>query len=138
MDAAIKILRILQFALLASIVVYVGLATVLSTSPGRPPAPIILIALTFLSVMNVVVILVMRRVFVSKAEEILRNNPEDAGALMRWRGGYIVTYAIAESVALYGLVLHFLGFTHVEVTPFFLAGFVLLVFFSPRRPARAG
>ncbi len=137
MDVAVRVLRILQFALLASIVLYVGLAAILSTPPGRPPAPILLIALTFLAVMNVLVIMVMRRVFVSKAEEILRTNPEDAGALMRWRSGYIVTYAIAESVALYGLVLHFLGFTHVEVTPFFLAGFVLLVFFPPRRPASA-
>ncbi len=136
MDAAIKILRILQFALLASIIVYVALVVV-GTSAGRTPAPVIFVAFTFIAITNVIVILAMRKLLVSKAEEILRANPQDVGALMRWRSGYIVTYAFAEAVALFGLVLHFLGFTLIQVAPFFLAGFVIIVFFGPRRPGDA-
>jgi len=137
MDAALKVLRIFQFALLASILLYILVAAAIGTPGGKTPAPVILIALTFFAVVNVVVILVMRRVLVRKAEDTLRANPEDATALMRWRSGYILTYAIAEAIALFGLVVHFLGFSLLQSAPFFLAGFVVIVFFGPRRPAAA-
>jgi F0F1-type ATP synthase membrane subunit c/vacuolar-type H+-ATPase subunit K len=76
----------------------------------------------------------VRRLFVLRAEVTLAAQPEDATALNRWRAGYIITYALCEAMALFGLVLRVLGFTLSEVTPFYLVGFVLILVFTPRRP----
>jgi hypothetical protein len=132
-----RILRILQFALLASLVLYALVAATLNPPRSSSPAPLVFFGLTFLSVVNVAVILFIRRLMVSRAEATLRESPEDAAALMRWRSGYIVIYAAAEGIALFGLVLHFVGYRLVEVAPFFVAGFILLLFYAPRRPANA-
>ena len=65
------------------------------------------------------------------AESLLAGHPEDTKALRKWRQGYIVIYILAEAVALYGVVLHFIGFAAVRVGPFFVAGFTLILFFRP-------
>lgn len=94
--------------------------------------PIILRALTVVAISIVILIFVMRRIQVLPAESVLQINPEDAKGLARWRQGYLVTYTLSLSIALYGLVLHFFGFPLSKVAPFFLAGFALIVFFGPR------
>lgn len=68
------------------------------------------------------------------SEEVLATNAMDAVAVRRWQTGQLITYAFAEAIALYGLVLHFLGFTHIEVVPFLVVGFLLILFFQPRLP----
>jgi len=42
-----------------------------------------------------------------------------------------------ESIVLYGVVLHFIGFTFAHISPLLIAGFVLMSFFSPRRPVES-
>ena len=79
-------------------------------------------------------IFLLRRVMVIRAERILAHNAEDSVSLNRWRAGYIVTFALSEAIALYGFVLRFLSFSLAQVMPFYVTGFVLLVFFRPRRP----
>ena len=137
MDSAVRVLRALQVALLVSILLYLVLAMRLPTPTPAGTAPVVLAALGFLAVMNVGIIFVLRRVLVRRSEAILGNNPEDRLALMHWRGGHIATYAVAESIALFGLILRFVGFTVPQVGPFFLAGFILLLFLGPRRPVNA-
>jgi len=137
MDSAVRVLRAVQVALLVSILLYLVLAMRLPTPTPASTAPVTLAALGFLSVMNVGIIFELRRVLVRRSAVILGNNPEDPLALMRWRGGHIATYAFAESIALFGLILRFVGFTLPQAGPFFLAGFVLLLFLGPRRPVNA-
>ncbi len=96
------------------------------------PNPIMLRAIAGLCVSEVVIVLVMRRVRLLPVEAMLANRPEDAKALARLRQGYLVTYAICLSIALYGLVLHFLGFSMPQVAPFFLVGLVLILFSRPK------
>jgi hypothetical protein len=102
-------------------------------------APNILVyrAIALLAVVDVVIIFVCRRMMVQPAEGALAGHPEDPAALARWRTGYLITYALSEAAALYGLVLHFLGFSLVQVAPFLITGFVLILFYAPRSPARA-
>ena len=71
------------------------------------------------------------------AESSLAGNPESATTLYRWRTGYMATYALSEAIVLYGVVLRFLGLSFSQVVPFFLAGFILMLFFGPRRPSNA-
>ena len=96
------------------------------------PNPVLLRGLGFLAVVDVIVVFVMRRVLVFPAEAVLQNQPQDAKALARWKAGYIVTYALSMSIALYGLVLHFFGFPLGRVVPLLLASFALFVFLGPK------
>ena len=83
------------------------------------------------------VILLVRRTLILQFEATLRTSPTDVGTLNRWRSSYIVTYALSESLALFGLILRFMGFNLVQVVPFYLAGFILMLFFGPRQPSVA-
>lgn len=76
----------------------------------------------------------MRRVPVSPAEAAVASHPDDVAALNRWRGACIASLAVCEVVAVDGLILRILGFTLGQVAPFYLASFMLLAFFGPRRP----
>jgi hypothetical protein len=71
------------------------------------------------------------------SEKVLSVTPDDVAALKTWRTAYIVIYALCESVALYGVVLRFVKFSLPQVAAFYIAGFVLLLYFSPRRPTNA-
>ncbi|MGO9084239.1 MAG: hypothetical protein ACLQBK_03360 [Candidatus Sulfotelmatobacter sp.] len=105
---------------------------ILRLPSSATPNPIMLRALTVVAVSITILIFVMRRIQVLPAEAILQIQPEDAKALARWRQGYIVTYALSLSIALYGLVLHFFGFSLSQVAPFFIAGFALILLLGPR------
>jgi hypothetical protein len=130
MQAARRFIQTIRFILLGAIVVY-GLL-VLQLRSSATSKPIVLHALTVLAVSLVVLLFVIRRIQVLPAEAILEKQPQDAKALMRWRQGYLVTYCLSMSIALYGLVLHFLGFSMSQVGPFFVAGIVLILFLSPK------
>jgi hypothetical protein len=41
---------------------------------------------------------------------------------------------LSESIAIFGLVLRILGFSLSQVASFYISGFILLLFFGPRRP----
>ena len=135
MEAARRIMQIIQGAFLVSIVLYAVMTKLLPASVA--PNVLIFKVLALLAMGNLVMIFLLRRKLVKPSEQTLSTQPEDAGALARWRTGYLITYAFSEAIALYGLVLHFMGFTLVQVAPFFVAGFALILFYAPRRPAPA-
>ncbi len=78
-----------------------------------------------------------RRKILKPSERVLSAKPEDVAALRRWRAGYLGMYASCEAVALWGLLVRFLGFGLWLAMPFFVAGFVLMLYFAPRRPTNA-
>jgi hypothetical protein len=90
--------------------------------------------LSTVTVTIVGVILVVRRTLVAQSAAFLRSRPDDMATLARWRAGYVMTYALSEAIALFGLVLRMIGFSLSQVAPFYIAGFILLFFFGPRRP----
>ena len=68
------------------------------------------------------------------AFETLRTKPDDAGALVRWRRGVIISDCLAEAVVLYGFVVHMLGGTSLQVAPFFISGSTAMLSWWPRQP----
>jgi hypothetical protein len=134
MDSTIRLLRIIQIALLASVVVYVFLGESLAPSP-RPTNPAVYYVFSLAAITTIGIILVVRRTFVMPSGAILRTRSDDLATLNRWRVGHIATDALCESLALYALVLRFLGFSLSQVAPLYLAGFVLLLFLGARRPS---
>jgi hypothetical protein len=135
MDTAKRTLNMIRAALIFAIAVYMFIGERVAAASTGPFNAMLFQALAVLAVVNVVLILIVRRSMVTPAMASLKTSPSDISALNRWRGGYIATYALCEAVALYGFVLRVLGFSYRMVVPFFLASFILMIFFSPRIPA---
>ena len=134
MEPARKTLQIVRMALMVSIVLYVLVGERVGPSLAVAPDRNFYFALTLVAITTVGMIFAVRRVLVLRSEATLADEPEDLAALNRWRSGYIVTYALCEAVAMFGLVLRVLGFNLSEVVPFYIVGFVLMLLFDPRRP----
>ena len=135
MEGSVKLLRLVQLAMLGAILLYIGVGEAVG-SVARISNTTMFYILSMVTVTIVGVILVVRRTLVTQSEAALATRPGDAPTLGRWRAGYIMTYALSEAIALFGLVLRLTGFTLSQVVPFYVAGFILLLFFGPRSPAR--
>jgi len=64
----------------------------------------------------------------------LVTQPDDLLSLNQWKTGYLATYVLCESLALFGLVGRFMGSTTQQAVSYYIAGFVLMAFFRPRQP----
>lgn len=78
-----------------------------------------------------------RRRILKPAERVLSTQPDDVAALKRWCAAYVGIYALFHSVFMWGLLLRFLRFSLLQVLPFYIAAFLLLLYFAPRRPSNA-
>jgi hypothetical protein len=133
-ESAIKIVRLIQIAMLLSIAILVVAGETVGSIP-RLSNPTLFYALSLATITIVGVILVVRRTLVMQSASTLASRPNDVPTLNRWRTGYIMTYALSEAIAMFGLVLRLIGFSLSQVASFYIAGFILLLFFGPRRPA---
>jgi len=134
METTLRLLRMVWSALLFSIVMYVLIGE--RVGPHRTALdPTIFRAIAFVAVATVGMIFAVRRMIVLRAAQTLAGQPADNAANLRWRGGYIVTFALCEAIALYGFVLRMQGFSLSQVAPFYFGGLLLMVYFGPRRPA---
>lgn len=135
MSRALKTLRVVQWAMLASILLYGILGEVLGPR-ARAVDPNLNYLFSTLGVAIVGVIFVVRRTLVLRAASSLALHPDDLISLNHWRTGYFASYALCDALALFGLVLRFMGCNFQQSVPFYIGGFVLLFFFKPREPAR--
>jgi F0F1-type ATP synthase membrane subunit c/vacuolar-type H+-ATPase subunit K len=133
MDSARKQVRMIGLFVAASIVLYLGLTLRLPST--ATPNQAVYVTIAFLAVSVIVTALLLRQKMIVRAEMALSRQPDDGRLLNRWRQGYIVTFALYEAVALYGLVLHFLGHSLAQVLPFFAVGFGLMLSLRPKAAA---
>jgi hypothetical protein len=130
---AVKTLRAVQWVMLASILAYAVLGEVFGPR-AHAVNPTLNYLFSTLAVAIVGAIFVVRRTLVFRAAESLAKDPDDAISLNQWRTGFLATYCLCESLALSGLFLRFLGCNLQQSAPFYFGGFVLLLFFRPRKP----
>ena len=136
MDSSLKLLRTVRLFLLATIVLYAAIAERFGPA-SRAQAPLVFYAITAVVISLIATLFAMRRGRLAKLEKILSCNQEDVAVLKPWRATYLLIFMACEAIALYGVVLRFMGFTFTQVVPFYLAGFVLMLYFAPRRPTNA-
>ena len=136
MENAIKVVRAIQIAMLVSVALFVLTGEMVGTIP-RFSDPTLFYALSLATITIVGVILVVRRTLVLQSATTLAVRPDDLPTLNRWRAGYVMTYALSEAIAMFGLVLRLIGFSLSQVASFYIAGIILLLFFGPRRPVAA-
>ena len=132
MDPAKRTLNIIRAALLVSVALYMFVGEQLASGKVGAANAMLFEVMAIVAVANVVLIVVIRRSMVAPSIAALRNSTGDVAALNRWRVGYLVTYALCEAVALYGLILRIMGFSFRLVVPFYLASVILMIYFSPR------
>jgi hypothetical protein len=135
MDIAKRTLNMVRAALIFAIAVYMFIGEQVAVGKPGPLNTMLFQILAVVAVVNIIVIFIVRRSTVTPALATLHDSSGQMAALTRWRGGYVVTYALCEAVALYGFVLRVLGFSYRMVVPFYLASFILMIYFSPRLPA---
>lgn len=133
MEATLRLLRIIQAAVLISVAFYVAIAEKVGPHEARDVKQLQTILMLFAGSL-VVTILFFRQRVLRPAEEVLRMQSEDAVALRRWRTANLVTLLCSEAVVLYGMGLRFLGGTLSQAAPFYAAGVLLMLVFTPRRP----
>ena len=133
MDPALRVVKLIRIAMLASVVLYVFIAEMAAPKSAAPPNLMIFYVLTFMAVVSVILITGLRRFWIIPAATALPVPLPDM-AINRWRTGYILVYAFSEAIALYGLALRFIGFSLSQVAPFYLAAFVLLMMLAPQLP----
>jgi len=136
MSTTLKILRMLQWAMLASVLLYVLTGELIARHPVRIDQTLSYF-FSSLAVGVVGTIFVVRRTLVLPAALSLAVRPEDAMSLNHWRTGYLVTYALCDALAVFGLVLRIRGSSLQQSALFYISGFILLLFFRPRSPATA-
>src|SRR5215468_4010409 len=108
MARSLKTLRTVQWAMLLSILTYVAVGEVLGPRI-RHVDPGLSYIFSTVAVGVVGTIFVVRRTLVLRAAATLATQPDDRLSLSQWKTGYLATYALCESLALFGLVLRFLG-----------------------------
>ena len=133
MRDTLRMLRVVQWTMLGSILLYAVVGEVLGSS-GRKVDPSLSYVFSTASVAIVGVIFVVRRTLVLRSAESLATHPDDALTLRHWKSGYVATYMLCEALALFGLIQRFMGFTFQQSLLYYIGGFVLLLFFGPREP----
>jgi hypothetical protein len=133
MGRTLRTLRVVQLVMIVSILLY-ALVGELAGPGARAVNPALSYMFSTMGVAIVGIIFVVRRTLVLRSAESLASNPDDSLTLNHWKTGYIATYALCEALALFGIVLRFMGCNFQQSVPFYVGGLVLLFFFGPRNP----
>jgi hypothetical protein len=119
--------------MLASIVVYSAMPEMFGTDQQQTN-PVFFKVILAVAIACIVFCFSFRRRFIASPAAVLINDPTNVAALKRWQTGHILHFAFSLSVALYGLVLRYTGFSMRQVLPFYIAGFALMLYGIPRQP----
>jgi hypothetical protein len=108
-DGVERIARLVHIAMLASIVMIIAIVEgFLRPSLGQVNR-ILYMALIGIAIVVLNSIYLLRDKYVVQSQQILCSEPTNQAALQRWSTGYLITFALCESIALYGIVLRVLG-----------------------------
>lgn len=135
-ETSVRTVRILHGVFLATIVMFAGLGEFV---PVETPASPEFVRTLRLVLLPAVVMAFGAGFFAGRkradaAEEILMRDGNDTTALQQWSAGQIVSFACAESIALFGLAMRYLSGSRWVAAPFFVVAFFLMLLWFPRAP----
>ena len=126
-----RFVRTLWFTLLVGVSFYWPMLGFLQISREEPPPPAALQALTLVAIGSAGAVLFLR---LNRIPAVWSRLPLELAALTQLRTLYILCYVLAESVALYGMVLYLLGGPRDQAAWFFIGSVALFLLCYPRRP----
>lgn len=133
-QGTLRQLQLLHGSMLCAIFLY---GVVLSEIQVSQPEPIAMPILAGLGVTSVAIFAkgsYFRSKFIDRSMETLRLKQDDPKALGQWRIGAVLSAALAEAVALLGVVIYLLSGNTKHAVPFLIAGFIVMAIWWPRRP----
>jgi len=123
--------RIIHFAFLAMpAVLFFAISTIQIDS--KPEITFLPTVLAVLAMSEVGIATAFRGKLIRPAVERLQRLPQASAALEQWRRGNILSFVFAMTVVLYGVVIRVMGFSWNIAAWFFVAGFSLLLWWTPR------
>jgi uncharacterized membrane protein len=131
-NASLKRLQTIRFALLGSIVLYFLLCLYFPARSEGSPDMLRVLGLT--SGVIAAAVFILRGKVLGPSAALAATQPDNANTLSLWRTAHIVMWALCEVIAMYGLLLRYLGFPVAYAAPFFACGFLMILFLAPRRP----
>jgi hypothetical protein len=134
MSSALRLVRQIQIAMLASVVLFAVAGERFAQTPAHNPANTLFHALSLISISLVGASIVVRRTLVLPAEALLQEKSDERVTVARWRTCYLALYAMCELLGVFGMVLRMAGFALVHVWSFYLGAILLLLLYSPRPP----
>jgi hypothetical protein len=124
-------LRVARSLFLLSVPLYAWIAE--KNAPvGKFRDPQLRTAIYLVGVVLVLTIFRIRSRELNRAKDQSSRVAVDPAAARRWRAVQLLLLGCSEGVALYGLVIRFLGGTFAQALPLYIAGFLLLLYFVPR------
>jgi len=138
MELALKKARLIQWAMLATIPLLAAVAEIAGRSgSGAWKLPHFIVL--GVAVWSAAGAFLLRNQFVSRSVDKLMINPADTKAARQWEVGQIISLAMAEGVAMWGVVLRLgLGGTLAQAGIFYAVSLFLLVLWTPRLPEMTG
>lgn len=133
MDARVRFLRLVHILMLISICLYFWLGEWIKKQPETLD-PAFLKGLAILALITGGVVLFVRVQLLSGAEEQLRLQSDNTAALQRWNFLYILSFALSESIALYGIALRVMGASRTQAAGFYVGAIALMLLSTPHRP----
>ena len=106
----------------------------LSAPPERPVSNMTLIPMGLVAVGDIAIGSARRRRYLQDCQDFFKAEANLRKALGRWYMGNIVSFVHAETVALFGLALKFLGASWLIAGPFFTVGLAVMLVWTPRTP----
>lgn len=131
-QAAQRNLRVIHSAFLVAAVAAVVVGEALRPSEAEAVA-LFKIGFAAVAILEVAFLfLFLRPRWLTAARQELAGDPSSPPGLQDWLTANLISFVICESILLFGLVLRVLGGSLADVTPFYLAGAMLLVILAPR------
>ena len=137
-DKRLMILRIIWFAMLMSLVVYlfvaIWVATDLKPSISEETYGILRTALYIMSIVILIAAKYVRKLVISGRSQVSQPAPAlEHLALQKYSGATIVALAMSESIGVYGLILFFLGKNSMDLYLLILVSAAAMVIYRPRK-----
>jgi len=138
MELALKKARLIQWAMLATIPLLAAVAEIAGKS-GSGAWTLPQFILLGVAIWSAAGAFLLRNQLVSRSVEKLMINPADTNAARQWEVGQIISLAMAEGIAMWGLVIRLgLGGTLTQAAIFYAVSLFLLVLWTPRMPEMTG
>jgi hypothetical protein len=131
------LLRLLQIAMLVMTLFYIGLGEVIHGSRIQPHSknPAQLVTFLFaIALVEAAAVVYIRFNVLPKAEQALQLDSENKIVLMAIRKWYVISYALCLGIGFYGMVTRMLDAGFRKALVFYIAGFTLILFCTPRKP----
>jgi hypothetical protein len=129
MNPAIRTVRVLQFAIIVSVLLFIYVLHTIHPEPRNVDATLQW-AIVCCAIGSARAGFVVQRVLMNAPD---RPNSRAQGSTprSRWLAGHVIRFATAESVALFGFALRMMGSTSNLVTLLFAGSLLLLILWQP-------